>query len=552
MEIRKYLALLWHWNWLIALAIFVSGAGAYIISYNTAPEYRSYTRLLIDQAPTTGSTSYADVLTIEKISQTYVELITTSEVLNNTIQVLALEDDDITVDKLRTMVQASAPVDTQIIDIVVEDTDPTRAQAIADEVATSFIAYIQSTQNQRYAEPITEIQVQLDELGLQITNQQTQINTLSAIENRTPEESALLSRLETILREQQSTYQRLFTNLQDLRVKAATERNNLYIIEPAPLNERPIRPQTTLNVILAIVVGGMSALGLIFFLDYIDDTIKSPEQVLEDTGLSTIGLISFIKGEKPAQRLITQNAPRSPISEAYRAIRTNLEYASIDAPLQTFLVTSPSPSEGKSTTAANLAIVLAQADNRVILVDADLRRPSQHKIFESANNQGLTTALLNHGEPIQQHLQTTTVNNLRLMTSGPIPPNPAELLRSQRMNHVLEELKKEADIIVVDTPPTLTVTDASILASRLNGALVVCKIGSTRREALVQAFESLRKTNTNMFGVVMNHMSTGRSGYYYTQYYYRYSYDYNTDRRQQGRPASRWPKWLTNLLGRSQ
>lgn len=138
------------------------------------------------------------------------------------------------------------------------------------------------------------------------------------------------------------------------------------------------------------------------------------------------------------------------------------------------------------------------------------------------------------------------------MTSGPIPPNPAELLRSQRMNHVLEELKKEADIVVVDTPPTLTVTDASILASRLNGALVVCKIGSTRREALVQAFESLRKTNTNMFGVVMNHMSTGRSGYYYTQYYYRYSYDYNTDRRQQGRPASRWPKWLANLIGRSQ
>ena len=546
MELKKYIALLWHWSWLILLGSVLAGGITYLINANTTPIYRSSTRLMIDQAPSTsGGTSYADVLTIEKVSQTYVALITTSPLLQQTIEQLDLPH---TVPQLRARIAASAPVDTQIINITVEDTSPERAQLIADTLAKNFIAYNEQAQYQRYADPINTLTNEREQVGNQLEEIQVSINELNALENRTAEQQSRLSRYETQQRELQLNYTNIFNKLQDLRIRAATESNNLIIVEPAQINRSPVRPNTTNNTILAVLVGAMAAVGVIFLIDYLDDTIKTPDEVVEDTGLSAIGVIAYIKGDKPADRLITHLTPRAPTSEAYRVLRTNLEFASVDAKLHNFIVTSPSPGEGKSTTAANLATVLAQAGNRVVLIDADLRRPSQHKIFEIPNNQGLTMALLDSETPVSYHLQATRVPSLRLMTSGPLPPNPAELLRSQRMAQVLEDLKHEADIVVVDTPPALTVADASILAPRTDGVVVVGKIGSTRREALVQALETLQKTGSNLFGVVLNRSNPARGGYYYNYYYYRYyTYEYGDNRPMPGRTrpsGGRLSKWL--------
>lgn len=539
MEIRKYVALLWQWAWLIILGVIIAAGVAYLVSINTTPVYQASARLLIDQAPGASSNTYADVLTIEKISQTYVELLTVTDVMDEVIAQLNLpiESGD-----LRGQISASAPADTQILNLTVQDTNPERAAAIANATAEAFIRYNERTQAARYAEPRSNLQTELSNVGDQIEEIEVQINTLNSSEtDLTPTQQADLSRLETQLREQQTIYNNIFNDLQDLRVQSATESNNVLIVEPAVPNPNPIRPRTFTNTLLAAAVGGMLALGVIFLIDYLDDTIKTPDQVTADTGLSAIGVISFIKGEEPSDRLITHTTPRAPISEAYRVLRTNLEFSSIDDKLRSVLVTSPSPGEGKSTTAANLGTVVAQAGNRVIIVDADLRRPSQHKVFQVPNNQGLTTALLDSETPISYHIQQTKVPGLRIMSSGPLPPNPSELLRSHRMQQILAQLNDEADFVIVDTPPTLTVADASILSPRVSGSVLVLKIASTRRDALIQAQESLNKTGAHVLGVVMNHATPGRGGYYNYYYYRYYNYEYGDKKPTKSRnPLARW------------
>jgi capsular exopolysaccharide synthesis family protein len=231
-----------------------------------------------------------------------------------------------------------------------------------------------------------------------------------------------------------------------------------------------------------------------------------------------------------------------------------LGFSAIDKELQDVVVTSSSPGEGKSTTVANLATVMAQTGKQVIIVDADLRRPIQHKIFTLPNNQGLTTALLDQKTAVANHLQPTAIRNLRLMTSGPIPPNPSELLNSQRMAQVLADLRQEADVIIYDMPPALTVADAAILAAQVDGCILVIDTGNTRRDTFAQAALRLQKTGGNIFGVVMNRLRPGRSGYYYDHYYYYYhyygAYEQENRAKRRTRKSDKRTGWLAGLIKR--
>lgn len=203
------------------------------------------------------------------------------------------------------------------------------------------------------------------------------------------------------------------------------------------------------------------------------------------------------------KELITIANPKSPVSEAYRTLRTNIQFSSLDKPLRTLLVTSSSSNEGKSTTLGNLAVTFAQAGNRVILVDCDLRRPSLHDLFGIENDSGLTNLVI--GDlPATVPARDTSVPNLRLLPSGPLPPNPSELLGSQRMDRILEMLKSEADFVLLDCPPILAVTDAAVLARKVDGALLVVSAGKTKREHASKAKLLLDKVNANVIGVVLN------------------------------------------------
>lgn len=222
------------------------------------------------------------------------------------------------------------------------------------------------------------------------------------------------------------------------------------------------------------------------------------------------------------ETLVTLIDPRSPAAEAYRTLRTNLQFNSIEKPLKTLLVTSPQAGEDKSVVAANLAISFAQSGNRVILVDADLRRPALHGMFGLPNDQGVTTTLLNaansnNGKPraVALPLLSTSVENLRVLTSGPLPLNPAELVGSSLMRELIEQLRLEADYIVLDTPPVLAVTDAVVLAAKIDGVLLALKTGQTNRETAREAKEQLEKVRATLLGSVLTNAAPTRGSYSY-------------------------------------
>ena len=216
------------------------------------------------------------------------------------------------------------------------------------------------------------------------------------------------------------------------------------------------------------------------------------------------------------EKLITLTSPQSPISEAYRALRTNIQFASFDKPARTIACTSTGPSEGKTTTVANLAIAFSQGGHRVILVDADLRRPSLHRLFGVANEVGLTSMFIDDlcQEP-SLALQETIVPNLRLLVSGPLPPNPSELLGSERMRRLIVRLREEADFVLFVSPPILAVTDAAILGHQVDGVLLVLSAYRTKRDHAAKAKSLLEKVNANILGVVLNNVKLDQSLYQY-------------------------------------
>ena len=217
-----------------------------------------------------------------------------------------------------------------------------------------------------------------------------------------------------------------------------------------------------------------------------------------------------------SQSLVTATHPRSPVSEAFRTLRTNIQFSSLERPIRTLLVTSTSAEEGKSTTLANLAVTFAQGGTRVIVVDADLRRPALHTLFGVPNNAGLTSLFIQENQPIP--LVDTAIPNLRLLPSGALPPNPSELLGSPKMDAIIEELKGQAEYVLFDCPPIVAVTDAAVLARKVDGVLLVVSAGRTKRDHAANAKSLLEKVNANILGVVLTNVKVEASLYrYYSQ-----------------------------------
>ena len=263
-------------------------------------------------------------------------------------------------------------------------------------------------------------------------------------------------------------------------------------------------------------------------IEYLDDRVRSPQVIQENLGTTFLGAIDVIRTQSSnsslSEKLITAVEPRHPVSEAYRSIRTNLRFSTIDSQLRTLLVTSPTAGEGKSVTAANLAIVMAQLGRSVALIDADTRRPTQHKLFHLNKKPGLSDALVSEESTPLSYLYEVDVPNLRVLPSGMTPPNPAELLSSQRMRQLIENLLNEVDVVIVDTPPLLVVTDAAVLASYIRDVVLVVNAKRTQRSALARAIETLHKIDAHLCGVIVNELSRSARGYAYYGEYYTNSY----------------------------
>jgi capsular exopolysaccharide synthesis family protein len=294
----------------------------------------------------------------------------------------------------------------------------------------------------------------------------------------------------------------------------------LKVLAPATPPERPVAPRKTLNVLFAFVAGLVLALGVAFLLEYLDQSIKTDEELTERLGLVSMGHLLFIPPSKGKRgELVTLDAD-SHASEAYKALRTSLMFSTIDQELKEVVITSAELGEGKSRTAANLAIVLAEAGHRTLLIDADFRRPSQHRIFGRVRNVGLSNLIVQDVGEAEAILAVDGVPNLWLLTSGPTPPNPSELLGSGRMRELLAGLKEHFVYMVVDTPPVNAVTDASILAATANGTVLVVEQGRTTYPALKHAKQMLDRVGARTLGAVMNKVRASNGSYAYAYGYY--------------------------------
>ncbi len=323
-------------------------------------------------------------------------------------------------------------------------------------------------------------------------------------------------------------YKGLLQRMKEAGVSAGITASNIQIIDQAELPTKPYKPNKTLNLLLAAVVGLFLGVGLAFFFEYLDNTVKTPEDVEQLIRLPSFGMVPEIsngrrrrleKGTSYPVELITYGHPKSMLSEAYRSIRTSILLSFSEKPPKKIAITSPNPAEGKTTTVINTAIALSQTGAQVLIIDADLRKPRIHKIFNHENGMGLSNFLSGHGD-LESVVKKSEVPNLFYIPSGPIPPNPSELLGSNLFKKMVESLEARFDHMVFDSPPVLGFADAIILSNSVDGVILTVLGGKTPRETLQRAKEVLRQVNVKILGVVINRVDIRRSDYGY--YYYRY------------------------------
>ncbi|HLF78352.1 MAG TPA: polysaccharide biosynthesis tyrosine autokinase [Dehalococcoidia bacterium] len=436
MELRVYLDFLRRRWWLVALGPVLAGLAAYFVSQSLTPMYRSTATVLVDRKAQPGVIDYNDILSSERLTNTYAQLVERPAVLDEVIKRLSLP---ITRGDLQSKIDVTPIKETQLLSLSVTDADPVLAATVANTTAQVF-----AEDNASQFAP------------------------------------------------------------------AGTVR----IARPAEASSAPVSPKVMFNVAFALILGGIVSAGLALLLDYLDDTVKTSEDIEVVAGLPTLGMIGrFRAGSGPA----TTNEQHTRSAEAYRQLRTNVHFTTLGSELKTIVVTSSNPAEGKSTTAANLATVLAQAGDRVILVDTDLRRSSLRSIFNTPASIGLTGLLLSDSHDTAKALVATRWENLQLLPSGVMPPNPSELLTSAHMMRVIQSLRQMADYVIFDTPPILAVTDAIVLAARTDGTILVAESGGTRTDSLRQAARTLKQANARVLGVVLNKAKTSfRGDYYYT------------------------------------
>ncbi|MBI5302396.1 MAG: polysaccharide biosynthesis tyrosine autokinase [Chloroflexi bacterium] len=574
MELKRYLVVIWKWSWMIVLSVGLAAGLSYLATSRQSSIYQASARLIVGQGVQNPNPSPQDFATSAALALTYIEIAKTTPVIKGTIDTLGLK---LSPDTLRERFRASVVPGTQLIELRVDDTDPARAQLLANELAYQLT--LQGPAAQQEPKQRDFIRQQTEALQKKIEEEQKLINELRVSLQASPGARDLAAKQQEITtREAQvGQWQQTYTNLAQLLVSRSP--NYLSIVEPAQLPARPYAPNLLVNIVLAAVIGLVLSLGATVLVEYLDDTLKHADDVVRWLNLPILGSLARIgNGKNPwwsqlpfmrapavtkdenadefgnaperidfssvtgplSEKLVTILATRSSDAEAYRVLRTNIQFHGVDKPVRSLMITSAGIGEGKSVTAANLAATLAHAGMRVILIDSDLRRPSQHRLFGFMNTMGLTDSLLTHASPTY-HLHATPLDNLRVLTTGALPPNPSELLGSQRMRTLKQQLESEADLLVFDAPPCLPVTDPAVLANLVDGVLMVVDVTHTRRHEAQRAKEILTQVGARILGVVINRVAFPKNDYYY----YEYAPSGEKRRKRRTKPASNLAPGLT-------
>jgi succinoglycan biosynthesis transport protein ExoP len=358
--------------------------------------------------------------------------------------------------------------------------------------------------------------------------------------NRLNESAIEYSLLKRDLETNRTLYEGLLEKLKEAGVTAGLRSTNIRPVDEARVPTAPAEPNVPRNLTFALALGLTTGIGLAFLLEGVDNTVRTPEQAQIISALPSLGMIPLgskmgtesnaksrlsAASSKEVVELVTQSRPQSQMAEAYRALRTSLLLTSLGAPPKVILITSALPQEGKTTTSIHTAIVLAQKGTGVLLIDADLRRPSIHKTLGMGPRTGLSNVLTGNATLEQSSIRSTILPSLWVLPAGTPPPNPAELLASTNMRDVLAELREQYDHIVVDTPPTLSVTDAVVMATRADAVVLVIRSGQTTKQALRRSRDILMQVNARVSGVLPVDLDSP-DYYYYHEYQGKYGQRY--------------------------
>ncbi|MCC7207674.1 MAG: P-loop NTPase [Anaerolineae bacterium] len=581
MELTAYIRLVRRWLWLIALAAVVAGSIAFATARTQPARYRATTTIQIGTYIDLTDPNPMMIQSAAALAQTYVALLKTSSIMNNVIQNLQLP---FSPQGLAGLFDGKLMEGTSLLTLTVNYTDPVMAADIANELARQLILNSPNDLTDEQRQQLNILQDEILRARDQLQAARDEMATIDARLSATAEApvsedervilTARRSELMTLVNETQNNLALMTGTVNNMQQRGTI--NYLKVVEPAAIPTAAIGTSPLSQTLVAAAVGAVLALGVAFLIEYLNDSIRSPAEIMPLLNVPLFGAIApFGNKRNYKNRLITWTSPRSTIAEAYRAVRVNIlfretkeegqETGEEKAPRHIYVITSPGPSEGKSITAANMAVTFAMTGMRVLLIDADLRRPTQHQIFNVPNTTGLSNiwskedllpppSVMRGGNgqsngggngstaqivrSVQQHLnqivQHTEIPGLDVIPAGPIPPNPAELLDTPQMHELMRQVIDSLgyNVVLFDTPPVLVVTDGSVIGSVAKAkAILVVESGRTHRGAAVRAVQQLITLSIPVLGVVMNRLKAQDRDANYGYYYYYYGYTrYGDDR----------------------
>ena len=501
MELRSYLSILRRRLWVVVACVILATAIAAAITFLATPQYSASTTVRV---LTIGSGSITearpDINYTERLVNTYSRIITSGTVRAQIKDELGLEQ--------MPVITVQAIPGTELIRIVAEAPDPEDARDIANSAAQVLVEQNMEFYSGGAGQTLQQI------LSEQLTTAETELEQARADYAEalaaSPQDQAALSAASQALEVRERTYTTLLTQYEAARLEEAVRANAISVIEEASAPNRPAKPRHVVNLALGVAVGLISGVALAFLLENLDTTLYTTEQIEHATQMMTIGQVPAAKEDLSIARLGSGHYPQL---ESFRRLRTNILATGVSGS-QVVLLTSAKRGEGKSTVSGNLAVTVAQSGREVVVVDCDLRLPTVHKMFDLPNKRGLTNILA--GEvSVDEAIQYSAFPRVQVITSGPLPPNPTELLGSQRMMDLIEQLKTTFDFIILDTPALLSVADAAVLAPSVDNVILVVAQAQTRRGDVQAVRQQLSNVRVKSLEVVVNRAEPNGSYAYY-------------------------------------